>query len=324
MEALTDTIWKGQCLYVPHKDYTARTDDLPWFGPRCREAAETKYRAWTRYKQRRTPRNRDLHRQACHRMEEVQRQAIHAWKQDVKSKLMDGNCSSRNWWQIVKQNQGCMNKNDIPPLNKPDNTIAFSNAQKADAFAQYFSNKMKVAEPDRQPPQIPQVTSNCLKSFKVDKDDIVGHLKTLDTSKATGPDQISPRIFKLCAKELAEPIATILQSCITNKQWPKLWKLSYIVPVYKKGANTEIKNYRPVALLSVISKVCEKILYEQLHQHLADNKIIRERQYGSRKGRSAADLHLLLTSRWSAALDKGLKTMVLAIDIDGAFDKVWQ
>ena len=58
-------------------------------------------------------------------------------------------------------------------------------------------------------------------------------------------------------------------------------------------------------------------------QHLTDNKIICDRQFGSRKGRSAADLHLLLTSRWSAALDKGLRTLVLAVDIDGAFDRVW-
>ena len=72
-----------------------------------------------------------------------------------------------------------------------------------------------------------------------------------------------------------------------------------------------------------MSKICEKILYEQLVEHLSRNKLISERQYGSRKGRSAADLHLLLTSRWSAALDKGLKTLVLAVDIDGAFDRVW-
>ena len=84
-----------------------------------------------------------------------------------------------------------------------------------------------------------------------------------------------------------------------------------------------LKNYRPVSLLSIMSKVCEKILYDQLLQHLADNKIISDRQFGSRTGRSAADLHLLLTSRWSKALDKGLKTMVLALDIDAAFDRVW-
>ena len=84
-----------------------------------------------------------------------------------------------------------------------------------------------------------------------------------------------------------------------------------------------MKNYRPVALLCVMSKICEKVLCNQLLDHLNTTKIISERQYGSRKGRSAADLHLLLMSRWSSALDKGLKTIALAIDIDGAFDRVW-
>ena len=98
---------------------------------------------------------------------------------------------------------------------------------------------------------------------------------------------------------------------------------SYIVPVHKKGSHAELHNYRPVALLSIMSKVCEKVVYDQLLKHLSDHRLISDRQFGSRKGRSAADLHLLLTSRWSAALDKGLKTMILAVDIDGAFDKVW-
>ena len=58
-------------------------------------------------------------------------------------------------------------------------------------------------------------------------------------------------------------------------------------------------------------------------KHLADNKIISARQHGFLKDRSAADLHLLMNSKWAKALDEGLQTLVLAIDIEGAFDRVW-
>ena len=82
-------------------------------------------------------------------------------------------------------------------------------------------------------------------------------------------------------------------------------------------------NYRPVALLSILSKIFERIIHHQINLHLEENRIISSRQHGFRKNRSAADLHLLLSSKWSKALDKGLQTLVLALDIAGAFDRVW-
>ena len=96
-----------------------------------------------------------------------------------------------------------------------------------------------------------------------------------------------------------------------------------ITPVHKKGNKSVIKNYRPVSLLSIVSKVFEKLIHRDIYKHLETHKIINNRQHGFRKHRSAADLHLLLSSKWSHALDKGLQTLVLALDIEGAFDRVW-
>ena len=84
---LTYILWQGQCEYIPFKDYKTRPGDLPWFGPRCKAAAEAKYRAWKRFKRRRTDRNRQLHTEAARNMKEAQKQAIESWKNDAKSKL---------------------------------------------------------------------------------------------------------------------------------------------------------------------------------------------------------------------------------------------
>ena len=72
-----------------------------------------------------------------------------------------------------------------------------------------------------------------------------------------------------------------------------------------------------------MSKVFEKLIHRDIYKHLTENRIINGRQHGFRKERSAADLHLLLSAKWSKALDKGLQTLVLALDIEGAFDRVW-
>ena len=65
------------------------------------------------------------------------------------------------------------------------------------------------------------------------------------------------------------------------------------------------------------------MIHRDIYKHLTNNPIINGRQHGFRKERSAADLHLLLSAKWSMALDKGLQTLVLALDIEGAFDRVW-
>uniref|UniRef100_A0A0P4VWF1 Reverse transcriptase domain-containing protein n=1 Tax=Scylla olivacea TaxID=85551 RepID=A0A0P4VWF1_SCYOL len=87
--------------------------------------------------------------------------------------------------------------------------------------------------------------------------------------------------------------------------------------MYKRNAKTEAKNYSPVSLLPTLSKVLESVVHLK-HHHLLNTK-----RYSLRQGRSAGDLHLLLTSEWITALDQRKATAVVALDIEGAFDRVW-
>ena len=145
----------------------------------------------------------------------------------------------------------------------------------------------------------------------------------LNPQKATGPDELSPLVLKKCADVLAAPLATLFNNCLSANVWPSSWKSSSIIPVHKKGSKALLSNYRPVALLSVLSKVFEKIIHANIYNHLKENKLICRRQFGFLKQRSAADLHLLMSSKWAKALDDGLQTLVVAVDIEGAFDRVW-
>ena len=76
--------------------------------------------------------------------------------------------------------------------------------------------------------------------------------------------------------------------------------------LHKKGSKSEAANYRPVSLLSVVRKVMESIIARRLTTHLESQHLISDRQFGFRKGHSATDLSLLLTSEWSDDLDHNL------------------
>ena len=145
-------------------------------------------------------------------------------------------------------------------------------------------------------------------------------LSAVDVTKAIGPDDVSPRLLKRCTKELSGPLSTVFTSCLRENKWPLQWKEARVVSVHK-NSRSEPSNYRPVALLSVVCKVLERIVAEVICQYLSENHLLSDRQFGFRPGRSTSDL--LLSKDWQDALDEDLDTLVIALDIAGAFDRVW-
>ncbi len=96
-----------------------------------------------------------------------------------------------------------------------------------------------------------------------------------------------------------------------------------VQPVPKKGDRPSSSNYRPIALLSCLSKAFESVLYRKIQKHLSTYDLLSYRQYGFRKGRSTGDLLSLLTDSWSPSLTRFGATFSVALDISKAFNRVW-
>ena len=312
-----------QTRWVPHSTHQTKPSDQPWFGSECRAASDAKYRCWLAFKRHPTARNRQQHREAAERMRHTQEWASNQWVTSLKRKLRGGQVGSKRWWSLVKEQEGVSRGTTIPPLHRGDGSVAQSARDKAELLASHFTEKMRVTDPERPPPTLPNIVKDKLSSVLTCEAEVRAVLQKLDVEKAVDPDNLSPRFLRQCAHELAGPITTIYNKCLQDSRWPSAWKISSVVPVHKKDDKTLAKNYRPVSLLPVLSKVFESIVAARVTEHLDKHRLLCTRQYGFRPGRSAADLHLLLTSEWSAALDAGKATAVVALDIEGAFDRVW-
>ena len=323
VEQLNKLLYALQSRWVPHSIHKTKVSDMPWFGPECRAASDEKYRAWRVYKRNPTSQNRQRHREAAQRMRDTQEWASEQWRATLKNKLRGGQVGTKRWWGLVKEQQGASRDDTVPPLQRGDGSVAQTARDKANLLAKHFSDKMCVSDPDREPPTLPEVVKDKLKTVVTSEVEVKTLLSELDVSKAMGPDLISPRLLRHCAGELARPLATLYNHCLYNSRWPIAWKTSNVVPIHKKNAKTEARNYRPVSLLPVLSKVLETIVAKRVTQHLERHHLLSTRQFGFRQGRSAADLHLLMTAKWSEALDQGKATAIVALDIEGAFDKVW-
>ncbi|KAK4324575.1 hypothetical protein Pmani_004786 [Petrolisthes manimaculis] len=323
VEQFTETLLSVQNRWVSHKQHRTKATDQPWFGPQCCTASNDKYRAWRRYKRHPTRHNRTLLRAATARLVTTQAWAREQWEECLRKKLRGGNVGSKQWWGLVKDAQGEAHESSIPPLIQADGTTVHLTKDKVDLLAQHFARKMTVPDPSRAPPSLPVVAGGKLTSFSLSEAEVRSSLSALEEVKAVGPDGVSPRVLRRCSKELTSPLTKLFRAILHHNQWPRLWKTSHVVPVHKKGSRSEVTNYQPVSLLSVISKVLEGIITQRLTTHLEEQYLLSERQFGFRKGRSAADLNLLLVNEWSDALDQGRPTAVLALDIVGAFDRVW-
>ena len=143
--AFTSALLSIQRDHVPHRSFVTSPRDQPWFGYRCRAAAEHKYKAWTRLQRHPTPRNRALHRQACKAMKRTSSWAKARWERNLKGKLSSNQVDPKQWWSLVKQKQGSTSHERIPALKLPTGDLATGRQEKADVLATYFSNKITLA-----------------------------------------------------------------------------------------------------------------------------------------------------------------------------------
>ena len=89
-------------------------------------------------------------------------------------------------------------------------------------------------------------------------------MQSLDTKKATGPDRIPAKLIKPAAGPLSHQLTKVFNQCVDNNEFPSDAKLAEVVPVHKKNDNLNIMNYRPVSILSSMSKVLEKLILRQM------------------------------------------------------------
>ena len=145
-------------------------------------------------------------------------------------------------------------------------------------------------------------------------------LKNLDTSKATGIDQIPARFLKDGASVISKHLTNIINLSIELDTFPSECKIAKLIPIFKKGAKTEAQNYRPISLLPLISKVIEKSIFDQVLEYLSKNNLLYIYQSGFRTNHSTDTCLSHLTNMILNGAEKGIHTGMILIDLQKAFD----
>ena len=104
--------------------------------------------------------------------------------------------------------------------------------------------------------------------------------------------------------------------------FPDKLKIAKVIPVFKKGLTTKKSNYRPISLLSIFSKIFEKVMYQRLYKFLDTYELLFNMQFGFRSGHSTDHALVSLTESIKLSLDKNRVGCGIFIDLQKAFDTV--
>ena len=231
-------------------------------------------------------------------------------------------------WQLIN---GFMNKDvkrgKISRI-KSEGSIIEENKKIADHFNDYFVNiGHNLAE------KIPP--SNC--SFVDFLDDRISdsiffnpvlEIEVLDlvgklaSKKSTGHDGLSNFCLKAIIPEIVKPLTYIFNLSIVNGIVPQKMKLAKVVPIFKKGDALIVSNYRPISLLTSISKILEKIIYSRTVKFLQNKNVLSDSQFGFREKQSTSHAILTFLDKVARATDNHLHTIGVLLDFSKAFDTI--
>ena len=135
-------------------------------------------------------------------------------------------------------------------------------------------------------------------------------------------DDISSKFLKLSANYLSEHICKLFNRCIQMGTFPKAFKISRITPIRKKGPTNEIKNHRPISVLTNFSKLFESIIYKRLKQYFEHINVLNPNQFGYRKGRSTEQAVFSMLDRVITAFECKAYAVCIFLDYSACFDTI--
>ena len=228
----------------------------------------------------------------------------------------------RKTWDGIREVINIRKKKEqtINTLNS-DNGIINEDRKISEQLNKHFCNIAKTIEKE-----IPSAKNNFSgylkkpieKSFFINPttaDEVETQIKCLKNNKASGPNSIPTSIFTNLRKSLSVPLAEIINLSFNEGKFPTQLKSANVIPVFKKGDKLEANNYRPISLVSNISKIIEKLIHRRLNSFLEQNNIYYPSQFGFRDRHSTSHALIEITDKIMKACDQSLFACGVYLDL---------
>ena len=147
-------------------------------------------------------------------------------------------------------------------------------------------------------------------------------INALKSGKSIGPNSIPIKLLKIISPYISSPLSQIINESFQSGIFPEKMQHAKVIPLFKKGCPETVSNYRPISLLSVFSKITEKLMYKRLYHFLNVHEILYNLQFGFRASHSINHALVSLTESIKNSLDNKHFGCGIFIDLQKAFDTV--
>ena len=251
----------------------------------------------------------------------------------VRAELENSNGNVNSIWKVLN---GCLPRKDQPlstmedhfsqanKFNQFDTSVGLSAASRAKALAEehnfYTFNQESSCCPINNSPQ--DVQCSLFEFQSVSEEEVGKIIRSLPSNKAPGLDKVTARVLKDNLPTTLSAITNPANTSFSSNTFARAWKLAEVIPLVKSGDADEPSNTRPISLLPIMSKVCERAAHSQFANFLDQNENIAKLQNGNRKLHSTETALLYFTDEILKNMDDKKVSVIVLLDMSKAFDSI--
>ena len=207
-------------------------------------------------------------------------------------------------------------------LTKNDGSKATTASEKAEVLNNFFSSVFTDEDLDNIPDDDAPYLGEFLNSFVINRDAVYKKLMDLKPGKSPGLDGWHPVFLKSLATDLALPLSILFQKSLNEGVLPSDWLKACVTAIHKKGDKTTAGNYRPISITSILCKIMESLVRDELVNHMVKNNLISSKQHGFVPLGNCITNLLSCIEEWIKILESGDTVDVIYTDFAKAFDSV--
>lgn len=293
----------------------SRSLDFPiWFSAQLIKIFKRKQRLWVKWKKFKNVKHYNEFSECRATFKDACKTCYSNYINSIEDSLTS---NIKHFWKYVANRK---NKSGVPSTMRYQNTESSAPEEICDMFSKFFQS---VFEPNTftLPAWAPSPhcndNVNLLDNLHINEDKILKELKLLDSTKGAGPDGYPALFFRNVAGSICRPLYIIYNKCLTEGVFPEEWKQAYITPVHKNGSKHDVEQYRPISILSTLSKLFERLVHNEIYPIL--HSIIIPEQHGFVKQRSTVSNLLIFSNYLFEKMDRRLQVDAVYTDFKKGF-----
>lgn len=235
----------------------------------------------------------------------------------------------REIWNLINDITQNKRTHKREKIQLKENKVVIENPSLiANKFNTFFSEIGSKMAKQVKTPKMPasNQTKSPLHSFQltnITEDEVVQTIATLNEKKSTKIDDIPSKFLKYSNILIAPILTKLFNKCINQGIYPECLKIAQIIPIYKrKNSKFECTNYRPISMLSQLSKIFEKLIAKRITHYLMKFNLLTDCQFGFREGYSTNTAIIDIYDELLSNRDKKMHTCAIFLDFQKAFDSV--